>query len=317
MSFRLLTTLILGPALLGLVGLVGLVGPAGHAHPLADEPEKPVRPVAGRADVTRVTGQYHDLILARRLDETRALVHDDLFFIDPTADIFPGELSKGLRGADDIIALQKTWGTTPWSWERSVEFVSGNHAVAYGVLKPDATRVMPFVNILRVEDGLITERIDYGDYAGFTRTLESGQAGAGLQDVADTGRAYVAAYAAVDLDAIGGLLAEDADFQDPTTDIFGTGSEALITGRDAIVGNLRTSLVGLQDFTLEVQDAFFTPSHAVFITELSWVHPQQQGSKLFLANIRAPLVIALRIEDGKVVSHRDFWKASEFAKHLG
>ena len=291
-------------------------------------------PAAGQVvpTVGEVAEEYMALTMAGRLDETRPLYAEDVFFIDPTTDVFDAPLAMGVQGADEIIALQRTWGIEHGQMDVVESFVSGEHAVFYGLHSARYSSgaeggPMPFASILRIRDGRVLERIDYGDYVGYTARLRRGQPGAGARSLEQTARAYMSAYADGRFEDWAGLFGAGPVFQDPTRAVFGDESDAPRVGADGIIAWFTETFDPVLEFDIDIRDSFYTPSHAVFLSQVRWVvdpaalagaedDEGREEEDAEPVEVSVPLVTALTFEDGKIVGHRDYWNAEAWIQSV-
>lgn len=263
-----------------------------------------------------IASRYRELMLTRQLDATKAVCAEDLFFIDPTTDVFEMPLARGIAGVDAVLALEKSWNIGHFDFQPSLAFTSGVFDLAFGALSGDGKAPFPFLNVLRIEEGVVAERIDYGDYTGATAKALAGTGGEILQSVKATGDRYVAVYGH-DLASLEASLADDASFQDRTAGILQPEYAKLVSGRATMVAFLRSAFEGIEDLEIAVLDRFYTPSHAVYATRVRFrvAVPTTDGATR-MVQAEEPLVIVLEIVDGKVKKHRDFWHAAGYRRQL-
>ena len=116
----------------------------------------------------------------------------------------------------------------------------------------------------------------------------------------DVGERYFAAYVDQRWDDLAPLLAEQAQFVDPTAEaVFG---KVEMIGKSAVMENFRANYANLSmQFT--AQRVIHSGAYAVFEGELTWSMALPTRT---LQIDRMPLVTILRIEGGQVVEHRDF-----------
>ncbi len=263
--------------------------------------------------VARVADRYRATMKANDMPAMGKLLASDAWFIDPTTEVYGMALAQGLRGREAILAEHLSWGISGMTWQPLLRFESGHYDILFSSARADAGPAFPFLNILHIEGGQVIERFDYADYKAFTSRLEAGEVEAEVQTTHDVARRYVAAYAR-DMDAMQGLLATDAVFRDPTAELLepGMGAEPMV-GVAAIGDWFRRSRARLDSFELEVEDAFFSTHHAVFITHAR-ARPADGEVEVGVAAAphETPLLIVLEVRNGKVVHHQDFWRASEF-----
>jgi ketosteroid isomerase-like protein len=260
-------------------------------------------PLAGQASTEEVAGRYLERTFAQRYDELVDLYAEDAVFHDPTADVFEGPVADGpVRGAAEIVALQKSWGIHASEFDVTRHFTVGERALYEGTLNirygEEAPWIaIPFITVLRVEDGRLTERTDFAEY------VESFQLGdafdANTASTADVAARYLRAYLDADFATQEALLDEGARFQDPTAQVYGPSSGRLLDGRDAILDRRRATFGNVRAFDLEVERTFIGNHHAVFIGTTTYT----------LANGRRfeqPAVFVVEVRDGRVTRHWDF-----------
>jgi len=116
----------------------------------------------------------------------------------------------------------------------------------------------------------------------------------------EVGERYFAAYVDRRWDDLAPLLAERAQFADPTAEaVFG---KVEMIGKSAVMENFRANYANLSmQFT--AQRVIHSGAYAVFEGELTWSMALPTRT---LQIDRMPLVTILRIERGQVVEHRDF-----------
>lgn len=113
---------------------------------------------------------------------------------------------------------------------------------------------------------------------------------------------YFLAYIARDWGALESLLHPDARWHDPTAEqLF---SQAPTQGRVNTLKHLRRAFAGIVDMQAQVQRRMFSSHYAVYVVALDWTVLLQDGQRMEIAG--TPLVVTLRIRDGKVYSHTDY-----------
>jgi len=115
------------------------------------------------------------------------------------------------------------------------------------------------------------------------------------------GERYLKAYVALDWEAVEGMLAENASFQDPTAELIFGGR--LISGRAGMMSFFRQNYAGLEMSFVESR-AVYSGHYAIIEGELTWSAPLQDGPRVTSKD--GAFVLILRIEGGKVVEHRDY-----------
>ncbi|MFQ5529495.1 MAG: nuclear transport factor 2 family protein [Gemmatimonadota bacterium] len=273
---------------------LGLLAAAGFAPALTAQ-ETP--------DTRTVTHTYVQLAFEQKYDDLLDVYAEDAVFFDPTGDVFQGRVAEGpVRGAEQIIALQKSWGITASWFDIQTMFTVGEYSLYRGILTvtfqgSDAETTFPFATVLRAQDGRVTERTDFGEYIqsfglgdGFDANSES------TREIADR---YLHAYLHKDIDAQEELVATGVRYQDPTSKVFGPPSGELYEGAEALMDRRRQIYANLVDFELEIEQSFVANHHAVYM-----------GTVRYSVNSGAafaqPAVIVIEVRDGKVTRQWDF-----------
>jgi len=273
---------------------LGLLAVAGFA---------PVLVAQESVSTPTVTNAYVELTFEQKYDELLDVYAPDAVFFDPTGDVFQGRVSEGpIQGAEQIIALQKSWGITSSWFDVKAAFSVGEYALYRGTLtvsfeSSDSETAIPFLTVLRAQDGHITERTDFGEYIksfglgdGFDSNTES------TRDIA--GR-YLQAYLDADTKTQEELLADDVQFQDPTSKVFGPPSGELYRGADDLVKRRKQIYSNIQTFGMEVEESFVANHHAVYIGAVNYTLNSGTAFK-------QPAVIVIEVQDGRVTRHWDF-----------
>ncbi|MEZ5957480.1 MAG: nuclear transport factor 2 family protein [Hyphomonadaceae bacterium] len=118
-----------------------------------------------------------------------------------------------------------------------------------------------------------------------------------------TAQHYLDAYAALDVDRLATLYAEDAVFSDPTSaQVEGIGGPFAWQGRDAILTALRNWSRSIRTLNYEVERVYESSGHVVFIGA---VYPEVESPD-GLVRYRYPIVTIVTIEDGLVTGHLDY-----------
>lgn len=119
--------------------------------------------------------------------------------------------------------------------------------------------------------------------------------------------AYFAAYVALDWDALEPYLADNASFSDPTAElVFGNPPTE---GRDAMMAKFRTGYAGIEEMHFDQDRVIYSGNLALFEGRLGWTLHLRDGNVL---KSEMPYVAVIRVDDGKVVSHRDYGDYSSF-----
>lgn len=264
-----------------------------------------------------VAENYRRIDFGRQLDEVGALMADDMRFIDPTAEVFGMAIAGGIAGRDTILATEASWELTTIAFQKRYGFSTSRWDVAAGPMVVDGGRPFPFVQILRIVDGKVQERIDYGDYGGFTTAVSEGRAKEDLALTAAVAERYVAAYV-LDPNGMAAELADDARLYDPIGhDQDPSQTPAEVRGRDQIRDWYARSAKTVETFELEIEGRLFSRNHAVFTTWAKGsVRTRDAQQRPKVVTMSVPLVIALEIRDGKVVRHDDYWDVDSFREQL-
>jgi hypothetical protein len=274
---------------------------------------------AAPAGTEETARRYLKAIAKRDLDgqpfADRALMQD------PTADFFDLDtLVSGVRGRDEIIALQKSWNLRKIKFELDTEFFVGEYAAFSGTAeitgaKKDDRHEMYFLTVLRIEDDTVTERHDFWDYAGGYGTHEKQQTnGDATRSVAD---AYLAAYLEKNYDDAHALMATNITFQDPTARVFDPNAGALIEGADELTDRRRETFGGILEFGLEVERSFVTNHHAVYLGRTYYSIPGAAfRSEVESVRFEHRAAFVIGVENGEVVYHRDFVDYSNFRQQV-
>jgi ketosteroid isomerase-like protein len=290
------------------VALVSLVAFCGSTRPSAAD---------SSATAAAVAEKYRRIDFGRQLDQVGTLMADDMRFVDPTAEVFGMDIAGGIRGRDAIVAAEASWELTTIGFEKRYGFSTSRWDVVAGPMVVDGGRPFPFVQILHIVDGKVEERIDYGDYGGFTTAVSEGRAKEDLALTAAVAERYVAAYV-LDPNGMAAELADDARLYDPIghdQDPSQTPDE--VRGREQIRDWFARSTKTVETFELEIEGRLFSRNHAVFTTWAKGsVRTRDAQQRPKLVTMSVPLVIALEIRDGKVVRHDDYWDVDSFRDQL-
>ncbi|MCZ6836061.1 MAG: nuclear transport factor 2 family protein, partial [Planctomycetota bacterium] len=253
----------------------------------------------------------------RNIESASELLSPDLFMIDPTAIVFGGPLATGIKGRDKIVALINSWNINEMNFDQEVVFWCGEFACAAGTLSYTIDGALPikdvpFANILRVKDGKIIERTDYGDYTqSFTEPPASPE-----PDLESIATKYLLAYLEMRYKDLALLLDEKAVFIDPTSAILGQGAPR--EGRSNILNTFQNAFGVVLEFDFVQKRTFFFQNHAVFAGTTRYA---MAGAALGLQKERVefegiPMLIVLEIVGGKVVKHTEYADYEEFLKQV-
>ncbi len=285
-----------------------------HESELAGESTRPVMsrlcsivlmllPLVAHAQSTKqVSMQYLEWDAALMADSARTLLADDFSFHDPTGEVFQtGSSGMAVTGAEAFLALQAGWGLAEVEFDPEESFYVGEYALHRGTYRArfaggENWTDIPFITIHRVRNGLLTERLDFGEY------IQSFGLGDGFDDsttwteiVADQ---YLSAYTGADLDTQNVLMADDVVFQDPTAQVFGPPSGQLFEGKDSLLARRAQIYENVGAFSMDVASSFYANHHAVYIGHVEY---SAGGS-----DYRQPAVFVVEVRDQLVTRHWDF-----------
>ncbi|MCZ6836493.1 MAG: nuclear transport factor 2 family protein [Planctomycetota bacterium] len=269
-------------------------------------------------DARSIAEQYWKHIFEDRdLKAAAALMSDDVRYRDPTAGSIDQTFVDGLVGEDALAELQRDWDVKGLKFKIDMSFTSGEHAcvaggVSYRMDGKPGVKDLPFATILRIKDGAIIERTDYGDYTkSFTGPRVSPE-----PELETIARNYVHHYLQMKYREMASLLDEDAVFVDPTA--AHVGQSVPVEGRSNMIDSFQHAIGVLSDIQFDPARSFFFQNHAVFAGQSHFVIA---GSALGLPQERVafkdvPLMIVLTIEGGKVVKHYDYTDYEGFQKQF-
>lgn len=135
-----------------------------------------------------------------------------------------------------------------------------------------------------------------------------GEASAASESV---GQAYFDAYIARDWDSLEPLLAGTGSFHDATAELVFGGAEA--QGKAAMMTLFREGYAGIRRMELRPLRTFHSGHYAIFEGELDWTLQLDGGGEVSSV---MPFITILRIENGLIVSHRDFADYAPFLTAL-
>lgn len=270
---------------------------------------------------TRATRAVGDAYLAtlfgeRDLAAAEQLLAEDVFFIDPTADVWGGALATGIRGREQVMAMKRSFGAVETDFRSEIAFGCGPYAVYAGKMNWTSTNAPPieglaFVTILEVEDGKIASRRDFGDYDTITPGFVTDP------NLAPLARDYLKAYAALDVERLRAYWHDDVAFQDPTSTLTGDGLRA--EGIDAVAAKIEgiVSSDSVLEFIVDPSFEFFSNHHAVFAgTTRYTLRGRPLGLDVDSVTVEQPIVVALEIRSGRVREHWDFTDYTLFLDEL-
>jgi ketosteroid isomerase-like protein len=127
---------------------------------------------------------------------------------------------------------------------------------------------------------------------------------------AKIGEAYIDAYIALDWDRIEPLIADNATFHDPTAEMPFKVSQK--DGKPDIMKGFREGYAGVTKMMLHRTRTLYSGNYAIFEGDLEFGVKLPDGR---IVESRTPFVAILRVEDGKVVEHRDYVDYVPFFKN--
>ena len=134
------------------------------------------------------------------------------------------------------------------------------------------------------------------------------EVGAATAPVAD---AYFAAYTGRDWDRLETLIAEDADFRDPTaTLVFGG---IVSEGSAAMMERFRNGYSSITHMSFATSRRMISGNVAIYEGALDWGINLGGGT---VVDSVTPMVIVLTVKDGKVVHHRDYVDYAPFLEAI-
>ncbi len=257
------------------------------------------------------------------------LLAADVYFVDRTTEVYGMPLANGIKGREAVVKEMISFNLKDHGLAVETSFVCGEYALWYGefsytaALGDGSGKTIPthfkLTSVVRIEKGLVTERYDSGDYWDLTRQIakHSTKVDASSLDEAEaklrkTVDAYFIAYGKCEFDVLESLWAKDVSFQDPTGALFGAGK--LTKGNSAVSKNLQSELKVISThggMRIQTKDSFITGRHAIYLQRVAWPTlakdlglPDTPPGKTY--ELSADVLMVLEIEDGKVLSHRDY-----------
>ncbi len=128
------------------------------------------------ARTQQVAEAYFSAYVARDWDRLAPLLHERGGFRDPTAALVFGGVGREGKAATLRFFREAYAVLTHMAFHRTRAFFAGEVAVFEGTLdwtvllgdgREAVTERMPFVTVLRLEDGLVVEHRDYADYHAY------------------------------------------------------------------------------------------------------------------------------------------------------
>ncbi len=241
-------------------------------------------------------------LVDRNLERSGALLHDDVSFIDPTAEVWgPGPAAKGVRGREEFLALQKSWKIESSSFELITGFESGPYALRMGKISWKAEGAPAFENIafammLKIEEGRIRSRVDFGDYDELIPGVPSN-----TEELKAIGLEFLEAYGSFDAGTMGELYTDTVRF----TEVHPQG--VTVQGRAQVLAYLKAVNAGITDLQLKLEPAVVSYQHVLYTGsarfEFDTNGPDAPGGA---RPVEVPFWVLLKVVDGEIVEQRDF-----------
>lgn len=267
-----------------------------------------------------VAARYIELSFGQQYEALKEVYADDVLFIDPTGDVWSERLANGVRGADSVISLEKSWEITSSSFDIQESFSVGEYALFRGLLTW-TTRSSPqvttdFITIVRVVDGRVAERHDYGNYVTPFGQSMPAAVHDNTRASEEIGRRYFQNYLDREHDAMLASYADSVTFQDPTAAWFGPNSGGFYQGKSGVDAMMRRVFQNISEFDFEVEKAWFSNHHAVFMGKTTFtLVPAATGAPGDIT-FEHSAVFVVTVADGKVIAHRDYVDYSTFRRQL-
>jgi len=240
------------------------------------------------------------------------LTKANLYFIDPTAVSLGMPLAEGIRGRKQVLECIQSFGLERAELQPRYEFSAGPYHCFVGSIKTWARgatepATLPFMTTLKVEDGQVIERLDYGDYDVFlpeTLRIDGIEADQAHPRVL-AAEEYMRAYQARDFEAMQALRSDDVVFHDRTALRLGAG--AAIRGNENLNRLQKRTLGAAESFELELDYRFFHGDFAVFAgTAQTRLAGSALGLEQKFLEFSHSLAVVLRFEEDQVVRHEEF-----------
>jgi ketosteroid isomerase-like protein len=266
-----------------------------------------------------IASRYLELTFNQQYDALGEVYADDVFFVDPTGDFWGGTLAEGVRGNEELIALQKSWGLTSADFQIQEKFAVGEYALFRGVLtwttgnNPDGVTT-DFMTVIRIVDGKVAERHDYGNYQKVFPGSPDTENNATTTEV--VGTTYFQAYLDQERDRMQAMYGVPASFQDPTAAFFGPLSGERVEGAEAIIANMNRAFEPITDFEFDVEGSWVSNHHVVFLGRCRYTLAGKALGTTRPVTFEHSAVFVITVVDGRVVEHRDFVDYSTFREQL-
>ncbi len=272
---------------------------AAPASPAAD-------PAAEVSEVEELTHRYlHHTFGQRDVDAMMACMSDDVAFVDPTAELWGGPAARGVQGKDVLRKLVASWGIVESDFTVRHSFVTGPYAVYVGeamwhTAGQAPVKDLPFCTILKVRDGAIVHRRDYGDYDRLFPQAAKREA-----ELVERADRYFRAYREDDPRTMEGLLHDDAVYLDPTRAAVAEPLE--VRGKYDILAMVEQAAGNAGDLQVDVRWSFASNRHVVYECLARYtMDGAEVGAPGSTFRLEHPVLHVLEFRDGLVVEHRRY-----------
>jgi len=172
------------------------------------------------------------------------------------------------------------------------------------------------MTVIRVVDGKVAERHDYGNYLRAFGGSMPDVIRANAKTSEDVGGKYFQAYLDQRHDVMEQLYAPEVSFQDPTAAYFGGPSSTLYQGRDSVVMMMDRVFQSISHFTFDVTGTWVSNHHTVFMGTTRFTLLAAAAGTPRDVTFEHSAVFVITVVDGRVVAHRDFVNYSTFRDQL-
>lgn len=127
------------------------------------------------------------------------------------------------------------------------------------------------------------------------------------ESIVDLASNYLAAYSTFDVNKMAPFFAENAVFTDPTSNNQIPGVEEFtFDGKEAILKGLGDYASGYNSFSVhyDVKRRYESSGNVVFIADLTYKGETKKGDAF---SGGAPIVTVIKVKDGKIVRHTDYF----------
>lgn len=261
----------------------------------------------------RIAKAYIEEVIERRdFAAAEQLTKVNMSFIDPTTASMGMPLAEGIRGRQQILETMRGFNLERAELQPRYEFSAGPYhcfvgsfkSWAHGASEPTS---LPFMTSLKVADGMIIERLDFGDYDALipeARRIDG--LGSDLEHPRVlAAEEYLKAYQARDFEGMQALRTEDVVFQDRTAVRLGSG--AAIRGNANVTRRFQRTLGAGASFDLTLDYRFFHGDFAVFAGVAKTRLPGAElGLKQEFLEFSHALAIVLRFQGDRILRHDEF-----------